>query len=158
MALVCIVMTLHRFSWDGLYGTRGVDSGLYLCSHAHMYVHFFLTFFLSIVTWLWMSRLFRTNFFIDFVFFCQSVSLSHTHALSHSLTHTLSLSLFLLFADSLHLWFCPIYTFPHFRVLSTTYLLVPIRLVHVLFPRIYPTLPISTITVLSSADSCPTIW
>lgn len=105
-----------------------------------------------------MSRLFRTNFFIDFVFFLSvSQSVPHARSLTLTYTHTLSLSLFLLFADSLHLWFCPIYTFPHFRVLSTTYLLVPIRLVHVLFPRIYPTLPISTITVLSSADSCPTI-
>ena len=84
---------------------------------------------------------FSNEFFHWFCFFFLSVSLSVPHARSLTLTYTHSLSLFLLFADSLHLWFCPIYTFPHFRVLSTTYLLVPIRLVHVLFPRIYPTLP-----------------
>ena len=90
MALVCIVMTLHRFSWDGLYGTRGVDSGLYLCSHAHMYVHFFLTFFY--LSWhdseclVFFERIFSLILFFFFVSqsVCPTRTLSHTHLHTHS--------------------------------------------------------------------------
>lgn len=113
-------------------GCMALEELIQGCTCARMFTcscTFHSDLFLSIVSWLWMSRLFQTNYFIAFIF------------LSVCPTRTLSHSLFLLSVDSLHLWFCPIYSFPHFWDLSITYLLAPIRLVHVLFPRIYPTLP-----------------
>lgn len=98
MALVCIVMTLHRFSWNGLYGTRGVDSGLYLCSHVHMFVHiFFGPFFIYRVMTLNVSS-FSNELFHCIYFF---VSLSHAHALSLSLPPFCWLSASLILSDIL---------------------------------------------------------
>lgn len=59
MALVCIVMTLHRFSWDGLYGTRGVGLRLYLrLRHVRALFLFFLVLFY--LSWLWLVFYFRS--------------------------------------------------------------------------------------------------
>lgn len=91
-------MTLHRFSWNGLYGTRGVDSGLYLCSHVHMFVHiFFGPFFIYRVMTLNVSS-FSNELFHCIYFF---VSLSHAHALSLSLPPFCWLSASLILSDIL---------------------------------------------------------
>ena len=98
MALVCIVMTLDRISWNGLYGTRGVGSGLYLCSHVHMYVHIlFGPFFIYRVMTLNVSS-FSNELFHCIYFF---VSLSHAHALSLSLPPFCWLSASLILSDIL---------------------------------------------------------